>query len=156
MGLGSGPTYEELREALRPLVRACDAELDEEEVDAVIRLVVDELLNERGRRSAFRESYLAIDRDRVVRRHLDFHLLQEHSAQDGSIVLKATTEAINLYAGMLEYPVEDAQIAEEAVLRSQVSRGRIADAVQTARRARLRSTALSQPRRGRALDWSVA
>ena len=144
MGLGTGPTYEELSEALVPLVRACDDRLDDDEVDGVIRLVVDELLNERDRRSAFRESYLAIDRDRIVRRYLDFHLLQEHSAPDGSIVLRATTEAINLYAGMLEYPVEDAQIAEEAVLRSQVSRGRIADAVQTARRARLRSIEYEQ------------
>ena len=56
MGLGTGPTYEELRDALRPLVRMCDRELDDEEVDAVIRLVVDELLNERDRRSAFQES----------------------------------------------------------------------------------------------------
>jgi len=144
MGLGTGPTYDELREALRPLVRSCDERLADDEVDSVIRLVVDELLNERDRRRAFRESYLAIDHDRIVRRQLDFHLLQEHSAPDGTIVLKATTEAINLYAGMLEYPVEDAQIAEEAVLRSQVSRGRIADAVQTAKRARLRSIEYEQ------------
>ena len=45
---------------------------------------------------------------------------------------------------MLEYPVEDAQIAEEAVLRAQVARGRIADAVRTAQRARIRSIEYEQ------------
>ncbi len=144
MGLGTGPTYDELRDALRPLVLACDSSVAHDEVDSIIRIVIDELLNERNRRRAFREPYLAIDPHRIVRRELDFHLLQEHSAPDGAIVLKATTEAINLYAGMLEYPVEDAQIAEEAVLRSQVNRGRIADAVQTAKRARLRSIEYEQ------------
>lgn len=144
MGLGTGPTVDELVEALVPLVRASDPEVEPSDAEAIARLVVDELLNERDRRRAFGESYLAIEPDGPVRRRLDFHLLKEHSAPDGSIVLKATTDAINLYAGMLEYPVEDAQIAEEAVLRSQVSRGRIADAVQTARRARLRSIEYEQ------------
>lgn len=50
-------------------------------------------------------------------------------------MIVATTEGINLYAGMLDYPVEDAQIADEAVLHAQVQRGRLHDAVQTARRA---------------------
>ncbi len=144
MGLGSGPSYEQLRDTLRPLVHACDDQATQKEVDSVIRLVVDGLLNERERRRAFHETYLSIESNQIVRRYLDFHLLQEHSAADGSIVLKATTEAINLYAGMLEYPVEDAQIAEEAVLRSQVNRGRISDAVQTAKRARLRSIEYEQ------------
>ena len=34
----------------------------------------------------------------------------------------AYAEGINLYAGMLEYPVEDAQVAEEAVLTGLVKR----------------------------------
>lgn len=144
MGLGTGPTYDELVSALEPLVRAADPQIGPDDAEAIARVVIDELLNERDRRRAFREPYVAVEAEGVVRRRLDFHLLKEHSAPDGSIVLKATTEAINLYAGMLEYPVEDAQIAEEAVLRSQVSRGRIADAVQTARRARLRSIEYEQ------------
>ncbi len=141
MGLGAGPTMAELVDALTPLVRSCSRAGDAE---AVARLVIDELLNERDRRRAFRESYVALEHGRAVRRQLDFHLLQEHAAPDGSIVLRASTEAINLYAGMLDYPVEDAQIAEEAVLRAQVSRGRIADAVETAKRARLRSIEYEQ------------
>ncbi|HTE51937.1 MAG TPA: hypothetical protein VK698_13880 [Kofleriaceae bacterium] len=144
MGLGSGAAVAELCEGLRPLVLQCQPSLTAAEADEIALVVVEALLNERERRQAFREPYLAVDAEGATRRHIPFHLLREHSLADGTIVLKATTEAINLYAGMLEYPVEDAQIADEAVLRAQVARGRIADAVRTAQRARLRSIEYEQ------------
>jgi hypothetical protein len=144
MGLGSGATAAQLCEELVPLVLQCEPGIGSAQAAEIATLVLEALLNERDRRQAFREEYLSVDADHAERRVVPFHLLREHALPDGSIVLRATTEAINLYAGMLEYPVEDAQIAEEAVLRSQVKRGRIADAVRTAQRARLRSIEYEQ------------
>lgn len=144
MGLGTGATVAELCEGLRPLVLQSQPTVSVAAADEIALVVVEALLNERERRQAFREPYLAVDGEGATRRHIPFHLLREHALPDGTIVLKATTEAINLYAGMLEYPVEDAQIADEAVLRAQVARGRIADAVRTAQRARLRSIEYEQ------------
>lgn len=139
MGLGHEATFGELQEELRPLILLTHPELRHDEADAISETVILGLLNETGRRQAFSEPYLEVTKAAVNRRLLDFHLLRERERADGTTVLVATTEGINLYAGMLEYPVEDAQIAEEAVLQSQVRRGRIADAVRTAQRARLRS-----------------
>lgn len=144
MGLGTGATQEELRDGLRPLLLAVDAELDPNASDAIADTVIEALLNEPERRQAFAERYLAVAPHEARAKLLRFHLLRERQTADGHTVIVATTEGINLYAGMLEYPVEDAQTADEAVLRSQVRRGRIDDAVQTARRARLRSIEYEQ------------
>ncbi len=144
MGLGVGATFEDVREALRPLIRAADPSLGAAEGDAVVDAVVLGLLNERERRQAFAERYLAVSGGEATEKELQFHLLRERETADGGTVLVASVEGINLYAGMLDYPVEDAQIAEEAVLHAQVQRGRIADAVRTAQRARLRSIEYEQ------------
>ncbi len=144
MGLGSGARFEDVREALRPLVRASDPTLDADGADAVIDVVLLGMLNDRERRQAFREPYLACRGEDATRKELSFHLLRERETPEGETVLVASVEGINLYAGMLDYPVEDAQIAEEAVLHAQVQRGRIADAVRTAQRARLRSIEYEQ------------
>lgn len=139
MGLGDGATFEDLREALRPLLLASDPALEVQSADAITDVVVLGLLNDRERRQAFSERYLAVSASGSTSKEVQFHLLRERETAEGETVVVATVEAINLYAGMLDYPVEDAQIAEEAVLHAQVQRGRIADAVRTAQRARLRS-----------------
>jgi len=144
MGLGGGMTHDELRDELVPLVARMSPDLDPAARLAVADAVVLGLLNERERRREFQEPYAAFEVDQVARRTIDFRLLRETEGPDGSIVLRATTEAINIYAGMLEYPVEDAQIAEEAVLKAQLDRGQIADAVRTAQRARVRSIEYEQ------------
>ena len=144
MGLGTGATVEELRDGLRPLVLAVDANVDPAGADAIADTVIEALLNEPERRQAFAERYLSVSPEQARTKLLRFHLLRERQTAEGHTVVVATTEGINLYAGMLEYPVEDAQTADEAVLRSQVRRGRIDDAVQTARRARLRSIEYEQ------------
>jgi hypothetical protein len=163
MGLGTGATFDELREGLRPLIVLSAGEgIDHDQADGIADIVIQALLNESNRRQAFSEPYLALTPEHATRRVLSFHLLRERETADGTTVIIATTEGINLYAGMLEYPVEDAQIAEEAVLQAQVMRGRIADAVRTAQRARLRSieyeqkivTILETTRRDiRQVDW---
>lgn len=144
MGLGEGASLEELQEGLMPLIVGTDPEATPEQAAELAQSVVLALLNEGERRRAFTEHYLDSELRPHRARQLQFHLLQERQSADGEVVVFATTEAINLYAGMLDYPVEDAQIAEEAVLQSQVARGRIADAVQTSRRARLRSIEYEQ------------
>lgn len=144
MGLGMGATFEELREDLHPLIEASSPGISIENSAQITDAIVLALLNETNRRQAFAEPYLYITPEGTSRKELQFHLLREREIADGSTVIVATTEGINLYAGMLDYPVEDAQIADEAVLHAQVQRGRIHDAVQTARRARLRSIELEQ------------
>lgn len=143
-GLGHGASFEELCAELEPLVRDVDPELAPERALEVATVTLEALLNEAGRRQAFREPYLALTHERVTHKLLEFHLLRERQLPDGTTIIEPTTQAINLYAGMLEYEVEDAQAAEEAVLRSQVRRGRIEDAVRTAKRARLRSIEYEQ------------
>jgi hypothetical protein len=144
MGLGFGVTQDELRDELRMLIVRSNPAADPGDADLVADAVIEGLLNERERRVAFSEPYMFLEGDIPQRRTLQFHLLKEHPAPDGTAILKATTEAINLYAGMLEYPVEDAQTAENAVLQSQLRRGRIDEAVRTARRARVRSIEFEQ------------
>lgn len=144
MGLGTGMTHDELCDELEPIVGRMRPDLSPAERRGVAEAAVLDLLNERDRRREFRERYAAFDGERVVHREICLRLLRESELGDGTIVLKATTEAINIYAGMLEYPVEDAQIAEEAVLRSQIHRGLIADAVKTAQRYRMRSIEYEQ------------
>lgn len=143
-GLGHGASLEELCAELHPLITAVDPQLAPEQADRIAEVILEALLNESGRRQAFREPYLALTPERVSHKLLEFHLLRERQLPDGSTIVEPTTQAINLYAGMLEYEVEDAQAAEEAVLRSQVRRGRLEDAVRTAKRARLRSIEYEQ------------
>ncbi len=139
MGLGYGARRADVAEAVAPLVRAAEPGATAVDVAEIADLVVDHLLNEPSRRLQFDEPYVAFDGGEAVARSVRFHLLKEEEADDGTIVLKATTEAINLYAGMLDVDVEDAQTAAEAVLRAQLERGAIGAAVATARQARLRS-----------------
>lgn len=139
MGLGYGARRADLHDALAPLIRAAEPEIAPADVAEIGDAVIDALLNEPNRRRAFDERYLSYEGGGAVARAVSFHLLREEEADDGSIVLKATTEAINLYAGMLEIDVEDAQTAAEAVLAAQLARGAIGAAVATARQARHRS-----------------
>jgi len=139
MGLGYGAYRSDIAEALSPIIRAVEPGANATDVDEITNIVVEHLLNETSRRLQFDEPYLDFDGTSATGRSVRFHLLREEEADDGSIVLKATTEAINLYAGMLDVDVEDAQTAAEAVLKAQIERGAIGAAVATARQARLRS-----------------
>lgn len=139
MGLGYGARRTDLAEALAPMVRAVDPEATPSSIAEITDIVVNHLLNESSRRLQFEESYLDFDGTNATTRSVRFHLLKEEEADDGSIVIKATTEAVNLYAGMLDVDVEDAQTAAEAVLKAQLERGAIHSAVATARQARMRS-----------------
>jgi len=139
MGLGSGAARDEVVEALGRMLASNAPTIEAADAQVIADLTVDALLNETHRRQAFSELYIDWTQDEPVSRELLWHLLREVELPDGRFVLRATTEGINVYTGMLEYDVQDAQVAEEAVLHAQVKRGRIRDAVRTAQNARLRS-----------------
>ncbi|MCB9661375.1 MAG: hypothetical protein H6726_27250 [Sandaracinaceae bacterium] len=143
MGLGAGARRLDVHRAFGEMLAAGGSPLTREEAAGIADVVVDALLNE-PRRTAFSEPYMDWSGDTPTQRQLEWKLLQEQELSDGRFVLQATTEGINVYTGMLEYDVRDAQVAEEAVLHAQVRRGRIRDAVQTARNARLRSIELQE------------
>jgi hypothetical protein len=138
MGLGYGAVRDVIISELTPLVRKADENLSLDDAKAVVEIVIEGLLNEGERRQAFRESYASVETGEVIWREFSFNLLEEFSP-DGNIYLRVTVEGIHLYTGMLGYNIEDAQVANEVVLQYQISRGRLNDAVQTAREAEFRS-----------------
>jgi hypothetical protein len=143
MGLGFGASRKEIIAEVRPLVFKAAPGVTAEDADTIVSLAIEELLNERNRRQKFQENYSSLEEGKIISRTFSFHLLEEVSP-DGNIYLQVTNEGIHLYAGMLGYNIEDAQIASEVVLHYQISRGRLNDAVQTAREAEFRSIQLEQ------------
>ena len=156
MGLEHGATSEGVLARLAGLARAAAPDRDPARHRAVAAAVLGALLNDRNRREAFSVPYgewtgsgerTGDERtgsgERTAAGHrmaeLVFKLLEEVEAPDGTIVLRATDEAVNLFVGALDRDVEDAQAAAEAVLASQLRRGRVGQAVHTAKEARLRS-----------------
>ena len=139
MGLAYGATAAAVRARLAALVAAAAPDRSPAHAEQVAAAVLDALLNDRERREAFAIPYSDWSGPRHRRASLVFKLLEEIEAPDGTVVLRATDEAVNLFVGALDRDVEDAQAAAEAVLESQLRRGRIDQAVATAREARLRS-----------------
>ena len=63
-----------------------------------------------------------------MRRFVEFRLIEDrHHAIEGT-VLRLSNEAINLFLGAFELDIEDAQAAAEAVVRSQLERGKFHEA----------------------------
>ena len=139
MGLSQGCSRELVLEALAPMVCTMLGDADDKTASEIAQLVLSAMLNDAERRRAFSARYVDWTDAAGVARELSWHLLREVELPDGSYVLQPSTEGINLYTGMLEFDVQDAQVAEEAVLQAQIKRGRIEDAVRTANNARLRS-----------------
>ena len=71
-------------------------------------------------------------------------MLEETQTEQGERVFRASSEAINLYTEMLGYNLEDAAEADLAVLKYQSQRGRLDDAIQTARQAQIRAKAYAE------------
>jgi hypothetical protein len=139
MGLEFGATAAQVRQRLAGLARLSAPDRPADEADRVAEAVIVGLLNDRRRREAFVMRYSDWSGRAHRRAEVAFKLLEEIEAPDGSIVLRATDEAVNLFVGALDRDIADAQAAAEAVLASQVRRGRLDQAVHTARAARLRS-----------------
>jgi hypothetical protein len=139
MGLEFGASGAQVRQRLTQLARMSAPSRPADEAGRVADAVVAGLLNDRQRREAFSQTYSDWSGRRHRRAEVVFRLLEEVEAPDGSVVLRATDEAVNLFVGALDRDIADAQAAAEAVLASQLRRGRLDQAVHTARAARLRS-----------------
>jgi hypothetical protein len=91
------------------------------------------LRNDGHARRPFGEEYVALDEHGRATRHLlEFRLLWDAFHPSGRTVLRPSPEACNLYLRLLDLDIEDAQAATEAVVESQLARGRFDEAVQSA------------------------
>lgn len=141
MGLGEGITRRDLLANLERLSVVFTGQEAERAFVEACEFVVDGLVNA-PRSETFREEYLAVEPAGSVLRDFEFRLLQEEE-HGGRVVLRATKYAINLCLRMLETEIEDAQVANEAVLEDQLRRGAIDRAAQSAVQARLLSVGLA-------------
>jgi hypothetical protein len=144
MGFGTGATRRGIEVALSPILRAAQPAISGEDERHVVGMILDALLNERGRRQQFIERYAALGGGGVSWREFSYRLLEETQTEQGERVFRASSEAINLYTEMLGYNLEDAAEADLAVLRYQSQRGRLDDAIQTARQHQIRAKAYAE------------
>lgn len=144
MGLDEEVDRAAVRRALDPLLRAQDEEAgvppDPRRHEAVVDRVLSGLRNDTEQRRPFSIEYGDFDANGCsVRRRLEFRLLADHFHPSGGTVLRLSSEAINLFLNALELDIEDAQAAAEAVVQSQLARGKFSEALQSARNARWQS-----------------
>lgn len=143
LGLRPGATREEIERGLFPLLDASDrahhVSPSVERHREVVGLVLGALLNDANRRQSYVDEYLDFEGGRPLLKRLTFRLASEQEALDGAIVIRAETDGINLFLRSLDIPLEDAQAATEAVIKSQLERNQLDLALQSAREAQIRS-----------------
>lgn len=140
MGFGSGATRRDIQIALAPILYTSEPHLTAERERLILEIVLDALLNEKGRRQRFVAHYATLEGGAVRWLEFEYALLEERQTEGGEgRVFRASIEAINLYTSMLGLDLEDAAIADAAVLRYQAERGRLDDAIQTAHQAQIRA-----------------
>lgn len=140
-GFGSEVTSDSVAAAVRPVLQAIDnaeGEIADPALhDEVIERVMRELKNEPNRQEPFAVPYQAFDEQgRPEQRVLSFKLLIEQFGYRGDVTLRLSPEAINLFLNSFGLDVEDAQVANEAVVQAQLERGRFHEAAQSAQNAR--------------------
>jgi hypothetical protein len=140
-GFGSEVVRDTIAESLRPLLVALDEEAnvspDTVRHDRVVDRVLSSLKNEQQRGQPFEVEYQEFDeKGKPRRRRLSFRLVKEAHGYTGQIVLKLSSEAINLFLNAFGLDIEDAQAANEAVVQSQLARGKFNEAIQSAQNAR--------------------
>lgn len=142
-GLEHEADQQQVAAALEPHLIAMDGaaqkEPDPERHAKVVDRLIGALRNDDGGRRAFKIRYSAFADNRVLRHHLEFKLLREHFHLDGRTVLRLSDQALNLFLNALDLDIEDAQAAAEAVVESQLKRGRFAEALQSANNALIQS-----------------
>ena len=121
--------------ALEREASRCAPERDAGEHQQVARWVLDRLLNTQAAATGFRVPFADPARD-YGRRELSVTVLFEQVASDGETILVfAADAAINLLLVTIDFDLEDAQVAADAVLKVQLESGRWNDAVETADKA---------------------
>jgi hypothetical protein len=144
MGLEVEADRELVTRLLEPALTAMDAAAGlspaRERHEKIVDKVLGALRNDGDARRPFREEYTLHDGSGNAKRHaLEFRLVFDAFHPSGSTVLRPSNEACNLYLRLLDLDVEDAQAAMEAVVESQLARGRFDEAVHSARQARIQS-----------------
>jgi Putative zinc-finger len=144
MGLGSDADTSAVIRALEPLLiqmdRASGVELDQTQHAMFTEKLLGRLRNDAEARRPFKLDYTDFNGGRAVQRQIELRLIEERFSSTGEgFVLQLSSEAINLFLNALDLEIEDAQTALEAVIQSQLERGRVAEAAQYARDAKLRS-----------------
>lgn len=144
LGLEAEADREVVARILRPALAAMDAAAGVEPSSEIHERMLDKLLgglrNDSDARRPFREEYASINGEGEAQRHaLEFRLLFDAFHPSGRTVLRPSAEACNLYLRLLDLDVEDTQAAAEAVVESQLARGRFNEAVHSARQARIQS-----------------
>lgn len=135
MGLASGATREDIAAGLTPIIRSAESEADRGRILELTDLMLDLLLNEGERRSAFREEVRIPVDGGVHTRVIEFHYLRQVHGPNDEMLHRATVEGVNLYTGTLGLDLEDAQTANAAVLKYQIGRGKYREAVVSAKQA---------------------
>lgn len=152
MGFARGATRRDVAHALAPILHGAEPGISAERQEQVLDILIGALLNERERRQQFVERYAAVENGQVCWREFAYRLLEEaQSPESDERVFRASHEAINLYTSMLGLNLEDAAVADAAVLRYQAERGRLDDAIHTAHQAQIRAKAYADKVR-RALE----
>lgn len=151
--------------ALEAEAGRCAPDRDAGEHQQVSRWILDRLLNTQAAATGFRVPFSDPARD-YSRRELSVTVLFEQVASDGETILVfAADAAINLLLVTIDFDLEDAQVAADAVLKVQLESGRWNDAVETADKALRLSrsyrdqlnTKLAAVRRDlRQVDWEGA
>ena len=144
LGLEAEADREVVTRVLLPVLSAMDAAAGVPASPERHEWMLDKLLgglrNDSDARRPFREEYTSVDGEGQAQRHaLEFRLLFDAFHPSGRTVLRPSAEACNLYLRLLDLDVEDAQAAAEAVVESQLARGRFDEAVHSARQARIQS-----------------
>lgn len=144
LGLESEADREVITRFLRPVLTAMDIatgiEPSLERHERMLDKLLGGLRNDGNARRPFREEYVSMNANGEAQRHaLEFRLLFDTFHPSGRTVLRPSAEACNLYLRLLDLDVEDAQAAAEAVVESQLARGRFDEAVHSARQARIQS-----------------
>ncbi len=144
MGIDRELDREAIQHALTPMLsemdRAANLQPDPKRHDVMVDRLLADLRNDAQHRRPYRLTYKDFDENgKLGERILEFNLVEEHFDVENRVVLRLSNAAINLYLRALDLEIEDAQAAAEAVLESQLSRGRIADALESAKTANLQS-----------------
>lgn len=155
MGMEVEADREYIDFTLQPLLEGMDKRVgllpDPERHTQIIERVLSALRNDADARRPFCMTYANIeDNGEVVERQLEFRLLQDAFSLTGETVMRLTNEAVNLYFNALELDIEDSQAATEAIVHSQLNRGRFDEALRSAHYA-LRQSRLYRDRLSRLL-----
>ncbi len=155
MGMEDEADREIIDFALRPLLEAMDKAArtfpDRRRHEAITDRVLGALRNDQEGRRPFKIPYTELQPNgRVAVRKLEFRLVQDAFSLMGGTVLRLTNEAVNLFFNALELDIEDAQAATEAIVHSQLARGRFDEALRSAHYA-LRQSRLYRDRLSRLL-----